>query len=129
VQGHQHHHHWTVDEANAALPYVGSKVDRLRELIARMEQPDLEEGYAIAGVEAGGGWPGRAAAATAVEVALVLGMFDRLDIVIRDLDRGLIDFPSLRGGEEVYLCWLRDDEVRVGHWHDPATGFAGRQPL
>jgi hypothetical protein len=125
---HQHHHHWTVDEANAALAYVGAKVDRLRELIARMEEPDLEEGYAIAGVESGGGWPGREAASTALEVALVLQLFERLDIVIRDLDRGLIDFPSLRSGDEVYLCWLRD-EPAVAHWHDGATGFTGRQPL
>ena len=115
-------------EANAALGYVGAKVDRLRELIARMEEPDLEEGYAIAGVEAGGGWPGREAASTALEVALELQLFERLDIVIRDLDRGLIDFPSLRDGDEVYLCWLRE-EPAVSHWHDGATGFAGRQPL
>ena len=56
---HQHHHHWTVAEANAALPYVGERLDRLRALIVRMEQPDMEEAYAIAGVESGGGWPGR----------------------------------------------------------------------
>jgi hypothetical protein len=125
----QHHHHWTVAEANAALPFVGRKIDRLRDLIGRMEEPDMEEGYAIAGVESGGGWPGREAASTALEVALVLQVFERLDIVIRDLDKGLIDFPSMRDGYEVYLCWLRDDEQHVAHWHDPATGFSGRQPL
>jgi Uncharacterized conserved protein (DUF2203) len=124
----EHHRHWTVEEANAALGYVGMKIDRLRELIALMEAPEAERGYAVAGVESGGGWPGREPAAAAVEVALIMQVLERLDIVIRDLDRGLIDFPSLRGGEEVYLCWLRD-EPRVTHWHDPAGGFAGRRPL
>jgi hypothetical protein len=124
----QHHRHWTVAEANAAIGYLGEKIDRLRTLIARMERPEAERGYATAGVEAGGGWPGREPAAAAVEVALIMQTLERLDIVIRDLDRGLIDFPAMRDGVEIYLCWLRD-EPRVSHWHDPAAGFAGRQPL
>jgi hypothetical protein len=125
---HQHRHHWTVDEANSALGFVGAKVDRLRTLVERMQRPEAVDAYAVAGVETGGGWPGRDAAQDAVEVALTLQMLSRLDIVVRDLARGLIDFPSLRGGEEVYLCWLRE-EPRVEHWHDPAAGFAGRRPL
>jgi hypothetical protein len=124
----RHHHHWTVQEANRALTYVGGQVDRLRELVGRMTSPDAEQAYATAGIEAGGGWPGRDHAATALEVALIVRRFEQLDIVIRDLDRGLIDFPSLRDGTEVYLCWLRD-EPRVEHWHDLATGFGGRRPL
>ena len=123
-----HHHHWTVEEANAALGYVGAKIDRLRTLVATMESPEAEQAYATAGVESGGGWPGRGPASAAVEVALIAQTLERLDIVIRDLDRGLIDFPSMRDGHQVYLCWLRD-ESRVSHWHDPAAGFGGRQPL
>ena len=49
-------------------------------------------------------------------------------ILVRDLGRGLVDFPSVREGEEVYLCWLRGEE-QIGYWHDTNTGFAGRQPL
>ena len=124
----QHRRHWSVDEANRSLGFVGQKIDRLRALVDRMEESDAEEGYAIAGVEAGGGWPGREPAAAAVEVALILQLLDDLDIVVRDLEQGLIDFPALRGGEEVYLCWLRD-EPRVEHWHAPETGFSGRRPL
>ena len=48
--------------------------------------------------------------------------------VIRDIDRGLIDFPSLRDGAEVYLCWELGEE-RITHWHDLGSGFAGRRPL
>jgi len=49
-------------------------------------------------------------------------------ILVKDLDTGLIDFPTLRDGREVYLCWkLGEDRVRW--WHPIETGFAGRQPL
>jgi|SRR5689334_4103824 len=49
-------------------------------------------------------------------------------ILVKDLDTGLIDFPTLRDGREVYLCWKLDED-RVRWWHPIETGFAGRQPL
>ena len=61
-------------------------------------------------------------------MALGFDHLEELDVVVRDLERGLIDFPSLLAGEEIYLCWLLD-EPAVGHWHAPETGFGGRQPL
>ena len=48
--------------------------------------------------------------------------------VVKDLETGLVDFPSLRGGEEVYLCW-KLGEARIGYWHGIEEGFAGRKPL
>ena len=48
--------------------------------------------------------------------------------VVKDLETGLVDFPSLRGGEEVYLCW-KLGEKRIGYWHGIEEGFAGRKPL
>lgn len=48
--------------------------------------------------------------------------------VVKDLDTGLVDFPSLRGGEKVYLCWKLGEE-RIGYWHGIEEGFAGRKPL
>ena len=47
---------------------------------------------------------------------------------LKHVDQGLIDFPALREGREVYLCW-RLGEPTIGWWHDLDTGFAGRQPL
>ena len=51
-----------------------------------------------------------------------------LGVQVKDLDRGLVDFPALRDGEEVLLCWqVGEDEV--AYWHGPDEGFAGRKPL
>ena len=51
-----------------------------------------------------------------------------IGVLVKDADRGLVDFPSLRDGEVVELCWL-DGEPEVAHWHHVGAGFAGRQPL
>lgn len=48
--------------------------------------------------------------------------------LVKDLDRGLVDFPTLMEGEEVYLCWKLGEE-RIGYWHGIHEGFAGRKPL
>ena len=47
---------------------------------------------------------------------------------LKDPDKGLIDFLSLRNGREIYLCWFLGEE-RINFWHYLETGFAGRQPL
>jgi hypothetical protein len=49
-------------------------------------------------------------------------------ILVKAIDPGLVDFPFLRDGREVYLCW-REGESELGFWHDVDAGFAGRQPL
>ena len=54
--------------------------------------------------------------------------FAKREIQIKDLDRGLIDFPAIIGGKEVFLCWEQDDED-VDFWHDLASGYAGRERL
>ena len=51
-----------------------------------------------------------------------------MGVLLKDADRGLCDFPYIRGGREVYLCWqLGEDQIE--YWHDIETGFAGREPL
>jgi hypothetical protein len=51
-----------------------------------------------------------------------------LGLLVKDLDEGLVDFPALRGDEEVLLCW-RLGEGEVAFWHSLDEGFAGRKPL
>ena len=59
------------------------------------------------------------------------GMVERIQemgCVIKDLDMGLVDFPTLFRGEEVYLCW-KMDEPGIAYWHGVHEGFAGRKPI
>jgi hypothetical protein len=76
----------------------------------------------------GGGPPGRQVGEAFLELQAGAAEFVRREIVLRDLDRGLIDFPAIRDGREVYLCWI-DDEPDIGFWHELDAGYAGRQAL
>jgi len=61
-------------------------------------------------------------------VARCVEQLEQLGVLVKDLDRGLVDFPALRDGEEVLLCWeVGEDEVAF--WHGIDEGFAGRKPL
>jgi hypothetical protein len=53
---------------------------------------------------------------------------DERDIVLRDIGSGLVDFPALVSGRQVWLCW-RSGEAGIGFWHNVDEGFAGRRPL
>jgi len=123
-----HHRHYTVDEANAKLDLVGRIVRRIRDARRQLSAEGFHPEFVSLAEVSGGAWPGREHAAAALEVALGFDQLEELDVVVRDLERGLIDFPSLLGGEEVYLCWLVD-EAEISFWHAPTAGFAGRRPL
>ncbi|HEY6149718.1 MAG TPA: DUF2203 domain-containing protein [Gaiellaceae bacterium] len=61
-------------------------------------------------------------------VARCVEQLEALGVLVKDLDRGLVDFPALRGDEEVLLCWqVGEDEI--AYWHGVDEGFAGRKPL
>jgi hypothetical protein len=122
-----HHRHYTVDEANAKLELVGRIVRRIRDARRRLSADGYDGEFASLAELSGGAYPGSEHAAAALEMALGFDRLEELDVVVRDLERGLIDFPSLLGGEEIYLCWLLG-EPAVGHWHAPESGFGGRQP-
>ncbi len=49
-------------------------------------------------------------------------------VLIKDINTGLLDFPAIRNGQEVYLCWQVGEED-IEYWHEVETGFAGRQPI
>jgi hypothetical protein len=64
----------------------------------------------------------------AEQLAQTINEIQQTGCLVKDLETGLVDFPSLRGGEEVYLCW-KLGEARIGYWHGIEEGFAGRKPL
>jgi hypothetical protein len=76
----------------------------------------------------GGGIPGRQVGEAFLALRDGLAELQELGVILRDLHRGLIDFPAMLEGREVYLCW-ESGEGEVGHWHDLEGGFAGRHPL
>ena len=113
--------YFTVSEANALLPTVRPLVERMVELRRELRRRQESTGGASAN---GGAFEPRLRA----EIAACVGELERLGVQVKELDTGLVDFPSLRDGEEILLCW-RLGEGDVSWWHTPDGGFAGRQPL
>ena len=125
----RHERHYTLAEASATLPWVEERLAAMRAARERLTDSEARQALSAASPGNGGGGPGRHVGEAFVELQLGLGAFNAREIVLRDLDRGLIDFPSLRDGEEVYLCWVESEEDGIRFWHDLDAGYAGRQPL
>jgi hypothetical protein len=123
-----HQRHWTPDEANQLRPLVGATVRRIRAARHQLADQGFDPDFATHADATGGGWAGRERAEAAIAMALGFEQLERLDIVVRDLERGLVDFPAVIDGHEVYLCWLLD-EPQITHFHGVESGFAGRRPL
>ena len=123
-----HERHYTVEQANAARPWVAERVDRIQDALEELRRRESIDAFDQLDAESGGSYPGRSIARAVLEILWAASELQVMDIVLRDADRGLVDFPSIRNGEEVYLCWLAD-EPRVDWWHEPDTVFAGRKPL
>src|SRR3954451_15264944 len=123
-----HQRHYTAEQANALLPEVRLTVRRLQEAKRVLQDEGFDSGFATIADIVGGAYPGRVRAQAAVAATLGFEYLEELDLLVRDLEAGLIDFPSVRAGQEVYLCW-QVDEHAVGHWHAAETGYASRFPL
>jgi hypothetical protein len=126
-----HERHYTLEQANAVRGWVAERVRWIRDARARLVALGGRGRDAVAALEtdSGGSYPGREVAGSLVELSRALGELEAVEVVLRDIDRGLIDFPAIRDGQEIYLCWLLDDEAEVGFWHEPDAGFAGRRPV
>jgi hypothetical protein len=123
-----HERHYTLEEASELLPRVVELIELLRTARDRLGDKEAREALSEAGPTNGGGAPGRSVSEAFVQMRDAVAELQELEVVLRDLDRGLLDFPSLRDGREVYLCW-QDGEDAIGFWHEPEAGFAGRRPL
>ena len=124
----QHRRHYTVEQASAALPWVQERIDRLRAAREGLNDEEARAALAEAGPGNGGGSAGRVVSDAFIQMRSALVELQGMEVVLRDLDRGLVDFPSLRDGHEVYLCW-QEGEDTIGYWHDLESGFGGREPL
>jgi hypothetical protein len=118
---------FTVEEADALLPWLREVLPRIR----AARQVVLAGTQRIRRTARGNGgskdpgqeyWDAMSALRRDVEAVAERG------IVLRDPETGLVDFPSVRGDREVFLCW-RLGEDRVAHWHGPESGFSSRRAL
>ena len=125
---------FTPDEANNALGQVRPLAERMVELRARLTELEDEQREVVRIVAGNGSGEGVGDARTpefaklARELQEVVDELALIGVQLKDADTGLLDFPSLREGEEVLLCWhVGEDEIR--YWHGLEEGFAGRQDL
>lgn len=120
--------HYTREEARALLPEIRrwlAGLNQLRKDVERFEGrlSQMAAKSSDIGGETVNDWI-RALA----DMQEILVEFQRRQIFIKDLDRGLVDFPAILGGREVFLCWEADEED-IEFWHDLESGFAGRERL
>lgn len=127
--------HFTPEKANSLLPRLRQWLTRMQADKQRLER--VQEKLVELGIKAAG--DGRLAEQElnaaeqeaerlSREIDKLLEQIHALGCKVKDVDRGLIDFPARREGQRIYLCWQLGEE-KVAFWHDVQSGFAGRQPL
>jgi hypothetical protein len=120
--------HYTRDEARALLPQIRQWLERLNRLRQDLDRFDKRlSGLTGQGNDVGGetvnNW-----IRTLADMQSVLAEFQRRRIFIKDLSRGLVDFPAIIGGKEAFLCWEQEEDD-IEFWHDLDAGFGGRERL
>jgi len=128
---------YDIDEANATLVELGPI---LSTLVEQREQLVRLRDHVLANSASGGAPEGGPAIADDLKYTRlrILGLIDQmtagvarideLGIALRDIPTGLVDFPALVNGRQVWLCWRRDEDA-IHFWHDLDSGFGGRRPL
>jgi len=122
---------FTVEEANSLLPSVRPIVKAIQVAHRRVLSFQQAAKEAAQGAEYGGGGlaDGGQYAQLLIDLSLQASQLESLGIQLKDYRQGLIDFPSMRDGRVVLLCWKADEGDQLEWWHDIEAGFAGRQPL
>ncbi len=120
---------FTLAEANAALEIIKPLMEKVQKIRQEIQTQQPETWEVIKRSAGNGGNP---------EMSRMVKSFDQLDqlvhrildvgVEIKDLNTGLLDFPALRNGQPVYLCW-KSGEDKIEFWHEMDAGFAGRQPI
>jgi hypothetical protein len=128
-------HYYTVKEANALLPQLTRVLVQMQAQARQHEMVQSRIEDVTKTVKSNGHHnPIEDPMVSQVSRALAEALRDGLEqlaewgIELKDISTGLVDFPALRDGREVYLCW-RLGELKVAFWHEMETGFAGREPL
>ena len=126
--------HFTLAEARAALPSLRRRILRIHELLAEIRKKQEEAGTRTMLILRGNGKGPIISESLGAQTLEAQGMIEQIaaeGIQIKDLQRGLVDFPHLKDGDpehEVLLCWLLGEDS-IEFWHEIEDGFAGRTPI
>jgi hypothetical protein len=120
--------HYTIAEARALLPRIRQWLSELELSQLRLQSLDERVAALLKNGDDAGGAPVNQLIKTLAQCQQILQEFRRRQIQVKDLRRGLLDFPALREGREVFLCWEKDEDD-IEFWHDLETGYGGRERL
>jgi hypothetical protein len=121
---------FTVEEANEILRLVRPKLSTIQSYYALIASLREAARGAAGASEFGGGMAGGSAyVKTLYEIGKLTTELHELGVQLKDYSRGLIDFPSMKNGRVVLLCWQLGEGDRIEWWHEVEDGFAGRKPL
>ena len=128
--------HFTLEEANESLPWLAETLSRLmpvREELSERQQELL----VLLRQRRGNGTSSKVSQTVELQRTVDrltnqlqrgLREINQRGIIVQDLSRWLVDFPSYRDGREIFLCWIRG-EMEIAYWHETNAGFSGRQPI
>lgn len=121
---------FTLPEANELIPVVKVRLLAVQKLYARIDTYRDASRAAAEASHAGGGMEGGSDYVRALyEVGKLTTELFEMGVQLKDYTRGLVDFPSMRDGRVVLLCWQLGEDEQIEWWHETDAGFAGRQPL
>ena len=122
---------FTIEEANALLPSVREILQKIQRSRRRLATYRRAAKSAAEGAEQGGGGMegGALYAVVLTQFTTEMSELEALGVQLKDFERGLVDFPSLRDGRVVLLCWQLGEGDELEWWHDMEAGFGGRTPL
>ncbi len=120
---------FTLQEGNALLPQLPDLFQRIQDEIRYQRRMRHLIRRAAAKAKFGGGAPGGARYVESVlRMKNLIAEIHALGVEVKDLNRGLCDFPHRRDDRLVYLCWHPGEE-KIEYWHELKAGSAGRKPL
>jgi len=121
--------YFTVAEANALLPDLSIRLLRLQAMLQRLREEYAEKEVELfQRAQTNGKLPTWEPSTIAPEIHKAVDELHKMGVLLRDIEQGIVDFPHLRDGREVLLCW-RLGEPRVEYYHELDTGFRERKPL
>ncbi len=122
---------FTLEEANLLIPTIRPILSELSKVAERLDSFRVETKAASIAAEDGGGGIKNGSEYVELLYSLQekLSFIISLGIQVKDVSRGLIDFPSERDGEIILLCWQLSEIDEIRWWHGLNDGYAGRKPI